>query len=116
MTRSHSHLSIQPASKTMSVGFSFTTTVDGIDEAPRNPLQPGSGRPAAENAGSHHVTRQQRSQLRRLGALGDVFVELDAGQHEIIDDAGGAIFVIEQLAVQQMEPGVDQLTAVMNDR
>ena len=36
--------------------------------------------------------------------------------YEIIDDAGGALFVIEQLAVQQMEPGVDQLTAVMNDR
>ncbi len=42
----------------------------------------------------------------------DVTVRLDAVQFQVVDDADRVAVVVEQLAVQQVQPGVEQSAAV----
>ena len=112
MTWSRSQRSTQFTSNVISVLPSLTTTPTVGDELPRDLVQQRSRRRSAEYASGHHPTRQQGAHLRRVSALRNVLTEFDARQFQVVHDPDGVTFRVHQLAIEQVQPGVDEVAAV----
>ena len=85
----------------------------GIDPGDRGPfgaLVVGSWPPAADNPFQDDGTVHEREYLRRRAVRRqDAF--LHVAQLEVVDDVDRLVVDVEQLAVEQAEPGVDQVAA-----
>ena len=61
---------------------------------------------------ARHLSGQQRGHLRRRRIRVDVTVRFDAVQFQVVDDADRIPLGVEQLPIQQVQPGVEQMAAM----
>ena len=77
------------------------------DQPPRQRLHPGPGRLTAEDAGRQDLPGQDAAHPGGRCSARDVATDCDAVEVEVIDDADGLARVVDELAVQQVQPGVE---------
>src|SRR6185312_15755837 len=87
--------------------FQLHDRADLGDQPPRHRLQLGTWRLSAEDSSREYLTGQNAGDVRCRRPARDVFPEVDLDV-EIVDDADGFAGVVEQLAVQQVQSGVQK--------
>ena len=106
MMWSRSQCSSQRPSIGWSVGRSCTTVPSLATSRQGKGLHLRPGRLTAEDAGSQDLPGQDAAHPGSRCAARDVGADGDAVEVEVVDDADGFARVVDELAVQQVQPGV----------